>query len=71
VLRVADNGHGFSEHQMRKSGAIGLASIRERALSWGGRMTIDSSVGTGTVLKVTAPLKDEPVVWTEPESPDI
>ncbi len=71
VLRVADNGRGFTKHEMRKSGTLGLVGIRERALSWGGRMTVNTSAGAGTVLKVTAPLEDEPEVRTEPESPDI
>ncbi len=71
VLRVADNGRGFTKHEMRKSGALGLVGIRERARSWGGRMTVNTSAGAGTVLKVTAPLEDEPAVRTEPESPDI
>jgi two-component system sensor histidine kinase UhpB len=71
VLRVADNGRGFTKYAMRKSGALGLAGVRERARSWGGRVTIKSSVGAGTVLKVTAPLEDEPAARTAPESPGI
>ncbi len=71
VLRVADNGRGFAEGEARKPGAIGLAGIRERALSWGGRMSVNTSVGAGTTIEVTAPLGDEPAGRTVPESPDM
>jgi two-component system sensor histidine kinase UhpB len=71
VLRVADNGRGFAEDEARKPGAIGLTGIRERVQSWGGRVTIDSSVGAGTVLEATAPLEDEPAGKTAPESSPI
>jgi signal transduction histidine kinase len=71
VLRVADNGRGFTKYAMRKSGALGLAGVRERAQSWGGRVTVESSIGAGTVLKVTAPLEEEPPVRTTTEPPDI
>jgi two-component system sensor histidine kinase UhpB len=71
VLRVADNGRGFTRDKMRKSGALGLAGIQERAQSWGGRVTIRSSVGAGTVLEATAPLEEKPAVRTAPESPGI
>ncbi|MBE9506191.1 MAG: PAS domain-containing protein [Chloroflexi bacterium] len=71
VLRVADNGRGFTVGAAGKPGAIGLADIQERVLSWGGRMRVNSSVGAGTVIEVTAPLGDEPAGSTVPESPDI
>lgn len=56
VLRVTDDGRGFSGDEARKPGAVGLTGIRERALSWGGGVTVDSSPGGGTMLVVTAPL---------------
>ncbi len=64
VLRVTDNGHGFAGDEARKPGATGLTGIRERAKSWGGTMNIDSAIGAGTVLEVTAPLGDEPASGT-------
>ena len=71
LLRVADNGHGFAEDEVKKPGAIGLTGIRERVRSWGGRMNLNTSVGAGTVLEVTAPLQDDPAGKTMPESADI
>ena len=60
VLRVSDNGHGFTDEEGSKPGAIGLTSMRERVLSWEGRMTVTSSIGAGTVIEVTAPLDVAP-----------
>ncbi len=58
VLRIADNGRGFTQDEGKKPGAIGLTGIRERVQSWGGKLVVNSTVGSGTVLEVTAPLED-------------
>jgi two-component system NarL family sensor kinase len=57
-LRVADNGHGFEEHDpvgSPKPGHLGIASMRERAALLDGRLEIQSSE-RGTRVLVTAPL---------------
>jgi signal transduction histidine kinase len=57
-LRVADNGHGFEEHDpvgSPKPGHLGIASMRERAELLDGRLEIQSSE-RGTRVLVRAPL---------------
>jgi signal transduction histidine kinase len=57
-LRVADNGHGFEEHNpvgTPKPGHLGIASMRERAELLDGRLEIESSE-RGTRVLVRAPL---------------
>src|SRR6266545_2142171 len=50
VLRIStsDNGIGFDPHARRRAHTMGLASMRERAESVGGHLTIDSTPGGGT-----------------------
>jgi signal transduction histidine kinase len=59
TLRVADDGRGFASHEAdsgtMRTGRIGLASIRERALLLGGECKIQSERGTGTVVQVEIP----------------
>ncbi|HVP78256.1 MAG TPA: MASE3 domain-containing protein [Thermodesulfobacteriota bacterium] len=58
-LGVQDNGQGFdlSEAYSRKGTAkgLGLDSMRERAELSGGSLSIESSKGTGTVIRATWP----------------
>jgi two-component system CheB/CheR fusion protein len=58
VLSVSDNGIGFKPGAGRPlSGrGIGLGNMRERAESVGGALEVHSTPGTGTTLKVHAPL---------------
>lgn len=58
VLTVADDGSGFEPSIVDEKvaqGHIGLASLQARFDSMGGDMTIDSTVGRGTVVTVTSP----------------
>jgi len=70
-IRVSDRGVGFkaAESQSRSAETgYGLFSIRERLSLLGGRMTIESSPGTGTVVTLLAPLpKPTPLKRTGPE----
>ena len=54
VLQVSDNGNGF-DVSTTQSG-LGLASMRERAASAGGRLTVSSSPGTGTIVRLSVPI---------------
>src|SRR5271169_4034945 len=67
VLEVSDDGHGFAPEA--PSGGLGLASMRERAAAVGAALTIRSGK-TGTVVRMTVPVKTGPVrtepVKTEP-----
>ncbi len=54
-LTVADDGKGFDPHLPRGRQHVGLASMRERALSLGGTLTLVSSPGRGTRINVVIP----------------
>jgi PAS domain S-box-containing protein len=60
-INVKDDGAGFDTSQidshMNKITGFGLFSIRERLSHFGGCLEIDSRVGTGTRVSLTAPLK--------------
>ncbi len=61
-LRVADNGIGFPEAPWRIEGAsrsFGLTSMRERAESIGGRLSLVTGPDRGAVVIVTAPVPTE------------
>jgi signal transduction histidine kinase len=54
-LVVGDNGCGFEPSEV-KEGCFGLASMQERALLIGGKLTIDSRPQDGTRIRVSVPL---------------
>jgi len=54
-LEVSDNGVGF-DPQSQYPGHLGLKSMRERALSAGGRLDITSSRDRGTQVRVHIPI---------------
>jgi len=57
VLRVADNGCGFVPADVPATGMhCGLISMRERAAKLGGRFSIVSDIGAGTVMETIVPL---------------
>lgn len=56
VLRVRDDGRGFDPTTVRRSGRhLGLVSMRDRAEAVGGRLTVDSRPGAGTVIEMEVP----------------
>jgi signal transduction histidine kinase len=59
VLSVRDYGQGFEPPDlpdaMAREGHFGLMGIQERALLYGGRLTIRSTVGEGTAVTVRLP----------------
>lgn len=60
VLEVRDDGRGFQETELSKSGAFGLLGMRERILPLGGKCEIRSEAGQGTTVWVSVPLGDTP-----------
>jgi signal transduction histidine kinase len=54
VLEVRDDGRGF-DTDAGHPGHFGLESMRSRAAEVGGRVTIASSPGSGTVVRVRVP----------------
>jgi signal transduction histidine kinase/ligand-binding sensor domain-containing protein len=55
-LEVEDNGEGFDEEIARAKGGMGLASMGERVEKIGGKLTIQSTPGAGTTVRVVAPI---------------
>jgi signal transduction histidine kinase len=56
-LAISDNGRGIpSERRLAsREGGLGLLGMEERAQAQGGRMTIESAQGRGTVVRVELP----------------
>lgn len=52
VLVIADDGIGFDPTTARAGGGFGLRGMQERAARLGGKLTIQSSIGEGTKVKV-------------------
>lgn len=62
-LDVSDDGHGFDEQQVRRSGdpmsGLGLMGMQERATLFGGECRITSEPGKGTHVHVAVPVMGE------------
>jgi len=56
LLEIRDNGIGFDPSANRTEGGMGLTSMHERARILGGDLTILSSPGQGTSIRLRAPL---------------
>jgi two-component system NarL family sensor kinase len=56
-LSVIDNGQGFNE--VKDGTHMGLRTMHERAQAIGGSVRVDSTLGQGTLVEVTIPLKKE------------
>jgi signal transduction histidine kinase len=56
ALEVADNGPGFALAAARPGGLV-LASMRDRAASVGGTLTVASAPGAGTTVRLTVPVR--------------
>lgn len=58
-VRIRDDGTGFDpDARAIRSRHLGLASMRERALAAGGTLTIDSTPGAGTTVRLELTLAD-------------
>ncbi|MGP4001906.1 GAF domain-containing sensor histidine kinase [Streptomyces sp. 8N706] len=56
LLTVADDGRGFDPSAVRRAGRhLGLVSMRDRASGVGGRLTVESAPGKGTVIEMEVP----------------
>ncbi|WP_232429404.1 sensor histidine kinase [Noviherbaspirillum autotrophicum] len=56
-MSIEDNGVGMYPGDRRKSRRFGLIGIQERASMLGGELTIESTPGQGTLLRLTVPLQ--------------
>jgi signal transduction histidine kinase len=57
VLEINDNGKGFAQTSIDPRNGLGLHSATERVRLVGGRLTVDSAPGLGTLLRATVPLQ--------------
>jgi len=56
ILKVTDNGLGFSIEGLKESECLGMAGMRERASLVGGSLEIQSQPGTGATVFFALPL---------------
>jgi len=56
VLEVCDNGRGISDSILANRNSLGLLGMRERAVQWGGDISILGAEGKGTTVTVRVPL---------------
>jgi len=57
ILRVRDNGKGFARDRLSDPDSFGLIGMKERALSFGGAVSIESVRGKGTTVTARFPLR--------------
>lgn len=57
ILTIADNGRGITEQELTGNHALGLLGMRERALLFGGEVTIMARHEGGTAVTVIIPLQ--------------
>ncbi|MCB2212084.1 hypothetical protein KQI52_08225 [bacterium] len=55
ICEIRDNGRGISRDDIQRVDAIGLAGMRERVGSTGGRLEIEPAVKGGTTVRVRIP----------------
>ena len=56
ILRISDNGAGFSQARLDKSDGVGLGSMRERAAQIDTKLEIQTATGQGTSIVLTVPI---------------
>jgi len=55
-LDVSDDGRGITADELRGSHSLGILGLRERAIAWGGSVTIAGAPGSGTIVTLRIPL---------------
>jgi PAS domain S-box-containing protein len=62
LLDISDDGCGIDTERAARPGALGLISMRERALLQDGKLTVNGIAGAGTTVLLRMPCRlDEPV----------
>lgn len=56
ILEVRDNGRGITRDQVTSPKSLGLVGMRERAMQWGGDVTLRGLRQNGTTVTVRIPL---------------
>ena len=55
-LVVTDDGRGITPAELGATGTLGILGMRERALTWHGRVTVHGEPGRGTIVRVFMPV---------------
>lgn len=55
-VEIADDGKGITAEELNAHGKFGLLGMRERALVFGGEVTITGAPGQGTTVKIKVPI---------------
>ena len=63
-LTISDSGCGFNPSEVRKTAGLGLLSMEERAMSIGACLTVNTSPGAGTEIRLSVPLHEDVSVLT-------
>lgn len=57
-LEIQDYGKGITQEQIKDFKSLGIHGMRERAIVFGGQVSIEGIAGTGTKVKVEIPLNE-------------
>ena len=60
ALDVTDDGRGITADELRGAHSLGLLGLRERAIAWGGHVTIAPAATSGTTVSLRIPLGNSP-----------
>jgi PAS domain S-box-containing protein len=55
-LVVTDDGRGITPEELEATGTLGILGMRERAITWHGRVTVHGEPGRGTTVRVFMPM---------------
>jgi len=55
-LVVTDDGRGITPEELEATGTLGILGMRERAITWHGRVTVYGERGHGTTVRVFMPV---------------
>jgi two-component system sensor histidine kinase UhpB len=55
-LKITDNGKGITQNQINNTKSLGILGMKERALVFGGTVTIKSTMDIGSVVELGIPL---------------
>ncbi len=57
ILEIKDNGKGITANQINNPRSLGILGMKERAMLFGGSVTIKSSMNSGTMVRVELPVE--------------